>query len=64
MEKEVEEMNSVIDGMENNDSKGVYINDDVAVSKELSTHQYGKESSETFKSAYMPECFWKTNNSN
>eukprot|EP00957_Ditylum_brightwellii_P160096 12187053-Ditylum_brightwellii.AAC.1 len=55
MGKEVEEMNSVIDHMEKNDSKEVYINDDVSVNKKLSTYQYGQESSEMFKSAYSYE---------
>eukprot|EP00957_Ditylum_brightwellii_P007371 558892-Ditylum_brightwellii.AAC.1 len=57
MGKEVEEINSVIGYMEKNDSKGVYIHDDVSVNKKLSTYQFGEESSETFKSAYMPEFF-------
>eukprot|EP00957_Ditylum_brightwellii_P116703 8901899-Ditylum_brightwellii.AAC.1 len=59
MGKEIEEMNSVIDRMEKNDSKGVYIHDDVSVNKELSTYQFGEESSETFKSAYIPDMFFK-----
>jgi hypothetical protein len=59
MGKEVEEMNSVIERIEKNDSKGVYINDDVTVDKEVSTYQYGEECSEKFKSAYIPEIFLK-----
>ena len=61
--KEVEEMNSVIERIEKNDSKGVYINDDVTVDKKVSTYQYGEESSEKFKSAYISVFFEKPNKS-
>eukprot|EP00957_Ditylum_brightwellii_P042371 3208168-Ditylum_brightwellii.AAC.1 len=59
MGKEVDEMNSVIEHIEKNDSKGIYINEDVTVGKEVSTYQYGEESLEKFKSAYIPELFLK-----
>eukprot|EP00957_Ditylum_brightwellii_P018948 1425603-Ditylum_brightwellii.AAC.1 len=50
MGKELEEMNSVIERIEKNDSNEVYIIDDVTVDKEVSTYQYGEECSEKFKS--------------
>eukprot|EP00957_Ditylum_brightwellii_P135636 10343353-Ditylum_brightwellii.AAC.1 len=60
MGKEVEEMSSVIEHIGKNDSKEVYINDDVIVDKEVSTYQYDEECSKKFKSAYIPEMFLKT----
>jgi hypothetical protein len=54
----MEEISAILDDIEQNDSKGVYIHDGVSETKEGSNYQYGLMFDTKYQSSYIPEEFF------
>eukprot|EP00957_Ditylum_brightwellii_P026367 1994399-Ditylum_brightwellii.AAC.1 len=54
----MEEISAILDNIEQNDSKGVYVHDGVSETKEGSNYQYGLMSDTKYQSSYIPEEFF------
>ena len=56
--KDMEEISAILDDIEQNDSKGVYVHDSVIETQGCSNYQYGLMSDTKYRSSYIPEEFF------